>query len=82
MTINRYRMRSTLRDVTELLVDIDDDLLERVREMTGAATMTEAVNAALQHVVDFDLRLRHIRRLLTLDGIDLADEQVMSDAWR
>ena len=75
-------MRSTLRDVTKRLVDIDDDLLEQVREMTGAATMEEAVNAALQHVVDFDLRLRHVRRLLTLDGIDLADEQVMSDAWR
>ena len=75
-------MRSTLRDVTKRLVDIDDDLLEQVREMTGAATMEEAVNAALRHVVDFDLRLRHVRRLLTLDGIDLADEQVMSDAWR
>ena len=75
-------MRSTLRDVTKRLVDIDDDLLEQVREMTGAATMEAAVNAALQHVVDFDLRLRHVRRLLTLDGIDLADEQVMSDAWR
>ena len=75
-------MRSTLRDVTKRLVDIDDDLLEQVREMTGAATMKDAVNAALQHVVDFDLRLRHVRRLLTLDGIDLADEQVMSDAWR
>lgn len=50
--------------------------------MTGAATMKEAVNGALQHVVDFDLRLRHVRRLLTLEGIDLADEQVMNDAWR
>ena len=68
--------------MTKRLVDIDDDLLERVREMTGAATMKEAVNGALQHVVDFDLRLRHVRRLLTLEGIDLADEQVMNDAWR
>ena len=68
--------------MTKRLVDIDDELLERVREMTGAATMKEAVNGALQHVVDFDLRLRHVRRLLTLEGIDLADEQVMNDAWR
>ena len=67
--------------MTKRLVDIDDELLERVREMTGAATMKEAVNGALQHVVDFDLRLRHVRRLLTLEGIDLADEQVMNDAW-
>lgn len=68
--------------MTKRLVDIDDDLLEQVRQMTGAATMKEAVNGALQHVVDFDLRLRHVRRLLTLEGIDLADEQLMRDAWR
>ena len=68
--------------MTKRLVDIDDELLERVREMTGAATMKEAVNGALKHVVDFDLRLRHVRRLLTLEGIDLADEQVMNDTWR
>ena len=44
--------------------------------------MKEAVNGALQHVVDFDLRLKHVHRLLTLEGTDLADEQLMRDAWR
>ncbi len=68
--------------VTKRLVDIDDDLLEEVRSLTGASTMKEAVNGALQHVVDFDLRLRHVCRLLTLEGTDLADEQLMRDAWR
>ena len=68
--------------MTKRLVDIDDDLLEQVREMTGAATMKEAVNGALQHVVDFELRLEHVRRLITLEGMDLADEQIMRDAWR
>ena len=68
--------------VTKRLIDIDDDLLKEVRSLTGASTMKEAVNGALQHVVDFDLRLRHVRRLLTLEGTDLADEQLMRDAWR
>ena len=68
--------------VTKRLIDIDDDLLEEVRSLTGASTMKEAVNGALQHVVDFDLRLKHVRRLLTLEGTDLADEQLMRDAWR
>ena len=68
--------------MTKRLIDIDDDLLEEVRSLTGASTMKEAVNGALQHVVDFDLRLRHVRRLLTLEGTDLADEQLMRDAWR
>ena len=68
--------------VTKRLIDIDDDLLEEVRSLTGASTMKEAVNGALQHVVDFDLRLKHVRRLLTLEGTDLADGQLMRDAWR
>lgn len=68
--------------VTKRLVDIDDDLLEQVRQVTGAATMKEAVNGALKHVVDLDLRLRHVRRLLRLEGLDLDDEQLMRDAWR
>ncbi len=68
--------------MTKRLIDIDDDLLEEVRSLIGASTMKEAVNGALQHVVDFDLRLRHVRRLLTLEGTDLADEQLMRDAWR
>ena len=68
--------------MTKRLVDIDDDLLQQVREMTGAATMKEAVNGALQHLVDFERRLEHVRRLMTLEGLDLADEQIMRDAWR
>ena len=68
--------------MTKRLIDIDDDLLEEVRGLTGASTMKETVNGALQHVVDFDLRLKHVRRLLTLEGTDLADEQLMRDAWR
>ena len=68
--------------VTKRLVDIDDDLLEEVRSLTGASTMKEAVNGALQHVVDFELRLEHVRRLIMQEGLDLADEQVMRDAWR
>ena len=68
--------------MTKRLIDIDDDLLKEVRSLTGASTMKEAVNGALQHVVDFDLRLRHVRRLLTMEGTDLADEHLMRDAWR
>ena len=68
--------------MTKRLIDIDDDLLDEVRSLTGASTMKEAVNGALQHVVDFDVRLRHVRRLLTLKGTDLADEQLMGAAWR
>ena len=83
--VDGYRIRGRidiLMIVTKRLIDIDDDLLEEVRSLIGAATMKEAVNSALRHVVDFELRLEHVRRLMTQEGIDLADEQVMRDAWR
>ena len=68
--------------MTKRLVDIDDDLLAEARVLTGAATMKEAVNAALQQVIDSELRRRHLRRLESGTGTDLADEEVMRDAWR
>ena len=68
--------------VTKRLVDIDDDLLAEARVLTGAATMKEAVNAALQRVIDSELRRRHLRRLESGAGTDLADDEVMRGAWR
>ena len=68
--------------MTKRLVDIDDDLLAEARVLTGAATMKEAVNAALQQVIDIELRRRHLRRLESGEGTDLADDEVMRDAWR
>ena len=68
--------------MTKRLVDIDDDLLDEVRVLTGAATMKEAVNAALQEVIDSELRRRHLQRLESGEGTDLADDEVMRGAWR
>ena len=44
--------------------------------------MKEAVNSALQEVIDSELRRRHLRRLEAATGTDLADDEVMRDAWR
>lgn len=77
-----WRLTDILPHMTKRLVDIDDDLLDEVRSLIGASTMKEAVNAALQHVVDVDLRVRHVQRLRSMEGIDLSDEELMRDAWR
>ncbi len=68
--------------MTKRLVDIDDELLERARDVTGAATMKETVNASLRYIVEAELRLRHVKRLQDLDGLDLADDAIMAGAWR
>ena len=68
--------------MTKRLIDIDDALLAETRRVTGAATMKAAVNAALRHLVESDLRLQHVRRLSDLAGTDIADDEVMTAAWR
>ena len=68
--------------MTKRLVDIDDDLLAEARVLTGAVTMKEAVNTALQQVIDSELRRRHLQRLEAGTGTDLANDEVMQGAWR
>ncbi len=69
-------------EVTKRLVDIDDDLLARAREILGTPTMKDTVNGALQEVVNLELRRRHADQLATMAGLDLDDPDVMSGAWR
>ena len=68
--------------MTKRLVDIDDDLLNAARDLSGAATMKEAVNVALQQLVDAELRRRHLHRLETGEGTDIENDRVMDGAWR
>lgn len=68
--------------MTKRLVDIDDELLEEARQITGAATMKDAVNTALQQLIDTEFRRRHLRRLESGEGTDLADDEIMQGAWR
>lgn len=75
-------MRYILLFVAKRLVDIDDDLLREATAILGAATMKEAVNRSLEEVVRSTRRERHAARLATMEGLDLADPQVMSGAWR
>ena len=64
------------------LVDIDGDALDRAQRILGAGTMKDTVNRALQEVIDLDRRRRFLDRIVTSDGVDLDDDEVMDDAWR
>ncbi|MBP7929595.1 MAG: type II toxin-antitoxin system VapB family antitoxin [Acidimicrobiia bacterium] len=68
--------------MTKRLVDIDDDLLAAAIEVLGASTMKEAVNRSLTEVVRAARRVEHADRLAALEDLDLADTEVMSQAWR
>ena len=64
------------------LIDIDDELLRQARSVLNEDTMKATVNAALQEIVHADLRRRHVARLTSGDGTDLANAEVMDHAWR
>ena len=63
-------------------VDIDDDLINQARGLLGTTSIKETIDRALHEVVRAAARRQEIRALTVMEGLDLADEQVMAGAWR
>jgi Arc/MetJ family transcription regulator len=61
---------------------LDEDLLDQAREVLGTSSATETIHAALAEVVARRGRERLFERLRAQQGIDLADDTVMSGAWQ
>ena len=61
---------------------LDEELLAQAQKVLGTKTATETIHAALTEVVARRGRERLFERLRTQEGIDLADETVMAEAWR
>lgn len=68
--------------MTKKLIDIDEDVLDRARQILGATTMKDTVNEALAEVVRLAERRAHADRLATMEGLDLDDDRIMAGAWR
>jgi Arc/MetJ family transcription regulator len=58
-------------DVSKRLVEIDDDLLEQARRVTGAPTIRATVDTALRAVVDSETAIQHVARLRRRGALDL-----------
>ena len=63
-------------------VDIDDHLIEQVRSVLGTSSIKETIDSALREVLRVDARRQEIRALAEMDGMDLANKDVMTKAWR
>ena len=63
-------------------VDIDDDLIEQVRSVLGTSSIKETIDSALREVLRVDARRQEVQALVTMDGMDLADNDIMAKAWR
>lgn len=48
----------------------------------GTTGIKETVERAFDEILAMELRKRAVERLIKMEGIDLADEEVMAAAWR
>ena len=63
-------------------VAIDTELLERAKELLGTSTVRETIHLALLEVLQNRARIDEVAALSAMKGLDLADVEVMSGAWR
>lgn len=68
--------------VTKRLIDVDDEILDRARELLGGATIKDTVNVALKEFSDRDTRVRLFAHIQRLAAGDLGDPEVMRGAQR
>lgn len=63
-------------------VEIDDDLVARVRVLLGTSSIKDTIHEALCEVERREARRQEIKALAEMDGLDLEDEKVMAGTWR
>ncbi len=63
-------------------VEINVELLEAVRRILETTTVKETVEEAFREVVRAEARRQEVEALSTLQGMDLADPEIMAWAWR
>ena len=68
--------------MSKRLIDVDDGVLERARQLLDGATIKETVNTALQEFCDRDTRVRLFAHIQQLAAEDLGDPEVMRGAHR
>jgi Arc/MetJ family transcription regulator len=63
-------------------VEIDEELLETAKRILETTTVKDTVEEAFREVARVEARRQEVATLTSMDGLDLADPDVMSGAWR
>ncbi len=63
-------------------VEINEELLRAVQEVLSTATLKETIEEAFREVLRAEARREEVEALSTMRGMDLADSDLMSRAWR
>lgn len=68
--------------VSRTVIDLDDALVEEAAAILGTTTKRATVNGALEEFVAAAKRRRFLEMLVGGAFDDLADPEVMANAWR
>jgi Arc/MetJ family transcription regulator len=68
--------------MAKTLIDIDEQALAEAQDALHTESKKDTVNAALREVAALAARRRDLKRLTDGGLPDLADAEIMRDAWR
>lgn len=68
--------------VRKTSVEINEELLDAVQRVLSTGTLKETIEEAFREVLRAEARREEVAALSTMSGMDLADENIMSRAWR
>lgn len=63
-------------------LEIDGALFAAAQRTLGTRTLRETVEMAFREVLRAEARREEVRVLSSMEGLDLADAEVMNGAWR
>ena len=63
-------------------VVIDPTLLSAVQEVLGTRTLRETIEQSFLEVLRVRARLEEVEALSKMEGMDLANDDIMGGAWR
>ncbi|HEV7672693.1 MAG TPA: hypothetical protein VGS22_29585 [Thermoanaerobaculia bacterium] len=63
-------------------VEIDEELLAATRSVLATRTVRETIEEAFREVLRGVARREEVRVLSEMDGLDLANPEIMAQAWR
>jgi Arc/MetJ family transcription regulator len=70
------------RGVHKTTLEVDEELLARAGAILGTRGLKATVQRALEEIVAREARRRFGQRLQKMDGLELDNRDLMSEAWR
>jgi Arc/MetJ family transcription regulator len=77
-----YQLEVSLMSVRKTSVEINEELVTAVQRVLSTATLKDTIEEAFREVLRAEARREEVEALSTMSGMDLADQDVMSRAWR